>query len=236
MSALSCPLVWIVTLPPSVSPAALARCVALLDEQERARAAAFRLESPRQQYTVAHAMLRTLLSHVEPVPPTEWRFGRGNHGKSFVEGSTLAFSLSHTAGAVAVAISDGGPIGIDIEAIPSTPVDAQQFRSCLAANELAALNALPPDQRRQQFYELWVAKEAVAKAVGTGISSAMAGIRMDVRDGAVMSRSDDTRYHGWYLTGICPSPAHCCAVANRMSGAIHVATHTFESWIAQCGV
>ena len=229
------PLVWAVTLPASVTSDRFQQCFALLDDSERECAAAFKLEPPRRQYVVAHALLRSVLSSVAPVPPRGWRFDRGAHGKPHVAGAAaehgLSFSLSHTAGAVAVAVSGRDAIGVDVQAIDRA-VNVQQFRTCLAAAEMAELNDLAPERRRQHFYELWAAKEAVAKAVGTGVSPAMAGIRIVTQDGRLRSTSDDDRYAGWHLTKWQLPVGTPCVAATRETTAVKFRLYSLDSWLA----
>lgn len=83
--------------------------------------------------------------------------------------STIEFSLSHTKNALAVAINRQ-PIGIDIEAVASLQrVEDQHFLDrTLSAAEQALVRTAPDP--RMAFTELWTCKEAIYKAIGTGIN------------------------------------------------------------------
>ena len=79
------------------------------------------------------------------------------------------FNLSHSGDLAALAISQTGPVGIDIEAI--RPVEALDLAGrFFAVAEQAALIALPEGERLAGFFRLWTAKEAIVKAIGCGLS------------------------------------------------------------------
>lgn len=87
--------------------------------------------------------------------------------RSFSE--AVYFSLSHTKNALAVAI-DRQPIGIDIEAVVSLHRSEDQhfLDRTLSPDEQALVrNAADPCMA---FTELWTRKEALFKAIGTGVN------------------------------------------------------------------
>jgi 4'-phosphopantetheinyl transferase len=159
--------VWIV--PVDLPPATIARCRGVLDDGERARAGSFLSESGRRQFTVAHGFLRILAGRELGAPPAALRWDSGPHGKPALAApwSGLSTSLSHSAGVVAVALSAGRAVGVDIE-------------RCAPGRDAAALAArfYPPDEaawvaagcdasaRADRFTRLWSRKEAVVKAAG----------------------------------------------------------------------
>ena len=104
--------VWIV--PVDLSPRAAARCLEVLDDSERARAASFLSVRDRQQYTVAHGALRILAAAELRVTPSALRWDRGRYGKPELAApwSGLSTSLSHSADVVAVAIACGRAVGV----------------------------------------------------------------------------------------------------------------------------
>jgi 4'-phosphopantetheinyl transferase len=71
----------------------------------------------------------------------------------------IDFSLSHCTGRVLCAVSNCGPVGVDVEAVG--PLLAAGFPSYLDAAERAWAG---DDHRR--FYSVWTRKEAVVKASG----------------------------------------------------------------------
>ena len=77
---------------------------------------------------------------------------------------SVFFSLSHTQGAVAVALADL-PVGIDIEEIKERDITALSRRA-LTECEREELEALPAEDRLTRFYEIWCKKEAYFKTLG----------------------------------------------------------------------
>src|SRR5215472_16559424 len=120
--------------------------VTLLSADERDRDAAFRFDRDRDSYLLAHTLLRRVLSHHEDVRETSWLFECNSYGKPFIvsPSSCLHFSLTHTAGMVACAISLHSEIGVDAERIDRTvefmPLARRYFASAVAAT----LECTPP--------------------------------------------------------------------------------------------
>lgn len=75
------------------------------------------------------------------------------------------FNFSHTAGAVAVIISDT-PVGVDIEKIRQPRLKAA--KRLFTENELCVAE--------DKFWQIWTAKEAIAKASGRGLGSYLSDI------------------------------------------------------------
>ena len=93
----------------------------------------------------------------------DWKYNE--HGKPFIPGGPY-FSISHCKEGIAVAISDE-PIGIDIEGIRHA--DEELIRRTM--NEEERLWVTGDGVRDRRFTRLWTQKEAVVKAIGTGIQS-----------------------------------------------------------------
>ncbi len=93
----------------------------------------------------------------------------------------LRVSLSHSRMMAAAAVTSIGPVGVDLE--PVRPVDALALaRRWFLEAEAAWLALLPSGQRDEAFLGLWTQKEAIAKALGTGLRGG-AGLRQPVRLG-----------------------------------------------------
>jgi phosphopantetheinyl transferase len=105
------------------------------------------------------------------------------HGRPMVrvsggESSAVGLSVSHREQFVAVGLVDRGRVGVDIEIV--TPgLDAADATIALSASERALLQSMPPDERRDGGYAMWTAKEALAKALGLGLSADLAGLEIE---------------------------------------------------------
>jgi phosphopantetheine--protein transferase-like protein len=141
----------------------------MLSDAERRRASAIRAQHAARLYTAAHVLRRQIVGrHLAQAPKTV-RFGPFR--APLRDGSFV--SLSHTRGAVAVAIADA-PVGVDIERTDRT-VDVDRLAArTFAPAEIQRLGALTPSARKTPFAELWTAKEALMKATGLTLRAALA--------------------------------------------------------------
>ena len=143
---------------------------ATLAVDERERAARFRVAAGRDRFIAARGFLRAVVATYLGLRPQAVPLRAGAHGKPELEAGALAFNLAHAGNvAVCVVARDGVAVGIDTERIaPMRDADGAA-RLMMSAGELSRLDALPPPDRLRRLYETWTCKEAVLKAVGTGL-------------------------------------------------------------------
>jgi phosphopantetheinyl transferase len=121
-----------------------------------------KFDSDRRAFALAHAMLRALVAHECEADAAEIELRHDTRGMPFVaRHPDLHVSLSRTRAAVACAVTRTAPIGVDIEAIESRPVDA---------GLLGAFVIAPQPVTTRAFYFHWTALEAFWKACGTGLA------------------------------------------------------------------
>jgi len=146
----------------------------LLDDEERKRADAFRLDRDRHAFTIAHATLRRSLTERFGRSAREWAFGRQALGRPFVldppAGRDPRFSLSHTDGLIAVAVTEGAEVGVDVERIVPSRVDMDNLDAYLATEEAETVRRAPASERAGLFFAYWTAREALLKARGVGLT------------------------------------------------------------------
>ncbi len=152
----------------------------LLSDTERERASRFVFGRDRATYSAAHSLLRSMLTEFHQCPPLAWQFRNNPHGRPELDPAIYGsqaprFNLSHTHGRVAVAITldpvpDGFELGVDAESVARTADVLGLARRFLSPAEADWLQALPASDHQSQFLRLWTLKEAVAKAVGLGLS------------------------------------------------------------------
>jgi 4'-phosphopantetheinyl transferase len=123
---------------------------------------------------LAHGLVRAALSHQVPaVDPAAWRFLADPHGRPFVAEpenvDPVHFSLSHTEGCVACAISPSPFVGVDVEVTdrPCSHLAIAEF--VFSSAEVAALRRLSPAEMTERFFDYWTLKEAYIKARGLGL-------------------------------------------------------------------
>ena len=148
--------------------------LALLSDEERARADRFAFAHDRDRYVAAHALARSTLSDFFARAPQDWAFVTNGWGKPRVAASDasarLCFNLSHTRGHVAVAVALDREVGVDVERIAPSRADEEVARQLFAPAEFAAFQEEPQVGRAEAFFDLWTLKEAYIKAVGLGLA------------------------------------------------------------------
>jgi 4'-phosphopantetheinyl transferase len=198
-------------------------CIELLCPGERKQAARFASDRRRREYAFAHGLVRAALSRLAPqVAPAAWRFEKSRHGRPFISGpqsaERLHFSLSHTDGFVACAVSSCERVGIDVEAIDRPVSHLEIARTFFSPAEHADLISLPPAQQRDRFFDLWTLKEAYAKARGLGLQLPLDEFSIHVapggKRGVTFSRDSDDDSESWCFSQFSPSPRHRLAVAD----------------------
>ena len=141
----------------------------MLDESERARAAAFRSPRDQQVFTVAHGALRILVGREVRTRPAALSWTHGRYGKPELTPpwSGLHTSLSHSGDMIAAAISTVRPVGVDVQhvvpGLDTVALSARFFPPDEAGYVAAGRDA---SARADRFAHLWARKEAVVKAVG----------------------------------------------------------------------
>lgn len=145
---------------------------AMLSAAERERAQRFRDDEVRRAYIEGKIRMRRALGAYVGVAPEALQFEVGPHGKPGLAGrSDVHFSFSRSGKNGALAVCRGHAVGVDIEAVADIDY-GEVARGYLHPLEQERLAADP--RPLQCFYELWTLKEAVLKAMGTGLGEAMA--------------------------------------------------------------
>jgi 4'-phosphopantetheinyl transferase len=144
----------------------------LLSADEKERARRFVFERDRARFVAARAFLRRVLGHVVGEHPTDLTFVYGAQGRPRLSACEPRpdFNLSHAGDMALLAVCWGSPLGIDVETVaPATDTGALAGQ-IMHPNELAAFELLAEHRRTSAFFRLWTRKEAVLKALGTGLS------------------------------------------------------------------
>lgn len=147
----------------------------LLSPEERKKSGRFRFDLDRESYTIVHGLLRRILGDYFNIPPSVVEIGYDNMGKPSVKSGRgkMFFNLSHSAGVSVLAFDRDHEIGVDVEQIVSDfeylPVVDRFFNGEEKKNLLT-----PKSGGIMEFYRIWTRKEALLKAIGTGIGTDLA--------------------------------------------------------------
>jgi len=144
----------------------------LLSPDERERADRFRFGSPRRQFIVARAFLRTVLGRYLGRSPEDFRFAYTAMGKPFLlDHDDISFNLSHSENVCLVAVTRDSRLGIDVEKIQSDIDYAELGHQIFSSEEMAKFGTLESYLRPKAFLQSWTRKEAYLKAIGEGLAT-----------------------------------------------------------------
>ncbi len=170
------PQIWLLWPDDAQASELQLRYQALLDSTEQHHYGRLPRPAAQHAYLLTRVLVRTMLSHYRPLPPSAWRFQPGPQGRPEIvnpQAQGLRFNVSHTQGLLACAVADHGDIGIDVESLQRNHdilAIAQRFFS---PHEYAALRDSPIAQRQETFIAYWTLKEAYLKARGLGLSGGL---------------------------------------------------------------
>jgi len=152
----------------------------LLDGPERLRAERFMFPQARNEFVFGRALLRRLLAACLIIHPSQVAIAYGPHGKPRLMGgsadSDLRFNIAHSESLIAVAITRGREVGIDIEST-TRPLDWSLIAErVFSQSELCQLRSLHESEQNLAFLTAWTRKEAFLKATGEGLSDKISTI------------------------------------------------------------
>ncbi len=148
--------------------------LACLTPDERDRASRYRFERDARRYKATRAALRHTLARMIHLEARELRLEYSSLGQPTLapdqNAPDVRFSVTHTSGLAAIAVTTGRAIGIDLEQIRPIAEFELIARRNFATTEQTQLFDLPADERLRGFLNVWTCKEAYLKALGLGLS------------------------------------------------------------------
>lgn len=203
-------------------PQLLSRYHRLLNAEERAQQKRFHFKKHRHQYLITRALVRTVLSiYVSEIAPDQWEFTKNKFGKPAITksrlGFPLRFNISHTDKLVVLAVTLDREVGVDVEYLLRPGKTVEIAERYFSAVEYQQLLALPTENQKDRFFDLWVLKEAYIKACGMGLSIPLDQFSYSFsRQGEISiffeaERNDEAEH--WQFWQICPGDIHKVAVA-----------------------
>ena len=223
-------------------PARLEAWHAMLSQEERRRAEAFRVENDRRQYVMTHAALRFLLGGFLHTAPLAIEIvGEGGSKPALEQGTGVAperldlrFNLSHTRGAALIGIAAAREVGVDIEQKRSMEDLHGLARSVMSADELQDWERLAPEPRLEAFYRVWTRKEAYLKAIGLGLFRNLQEITVPVAasdgddDQGAWEVRDSGGHAVWMLKDIGVWEGYSAAICWAGTDCVRVIMHDFD--------
>jgi 4'-phosphopantetheinyl transferase len=210
--------VWTIDPAAARDPDLRARYASMLSADETAQLGRYRVERARHQFLVARALVRTVLAERLRIEPASVPLRVTSAGRPELDSpQRLDFNVSHTDGLIVLAVTQGTPVGVDVETRDRNVDPIKLSRRFFTPDEHAAILAADDDRRRERFITLWTLKEAFLKARGAGLTEPLHSIGLSLdADGSVQVQSappgeaDAWRFITWQ-----PTQRHHAAVAVR---------------------
>lgn len=139
-----------------------------LSRKEKLRSDRFRFNADRDTYILSHGFLRFVLSKKLNVNPVDIIFKTDKNNKPRLPGNSFYFNLAHSREAFAIAVSRQYYVGIDIENADQD-IDILPILNSYFGQEEKKFILESETDIQNKFFLLWTRKEALLKAIGTGI-------------------------------------------------------------------
>jgi 4'-phosphopantetheinyl transferase len=177
-----------------------------LDDRDRERASRFRFPADRARFVLGRGMLRKCLGYYLERPSESVELGYTELGRPVVRSDEkIQFSISHTQDLVALAVTDGARIGVDLEAVQPQVDLLELAERVFSSEDLALFQAYPSGEKLAAFYRAWTRKEAYLKARGEGIAEGLQRISVSIGPEEVLSIQDSRREsvaEKWHLLSL----------------------------------
>jgi 4'-phosphopantetheinyl transferase len=179
-----------------------ARLKTFININDKLKADKLHFEEDRNTSLICHTILRLILSNKLNTDLSEIRILDEGNRKPRLEGDWLFFNISHTRDAFAFAISECCEVGIDLEKMDRS-IDFKSIARKFFSNAERAFILDSPADSRNRFFLLWTRKEALLKALGTGIISNLSNVEV-LSQGKVLNNKsfeeiDDSAFYDHFI-------------------------------------
>mgnify|MGYP000609044486 CR=1 FL=1 len=142
-----------------------------LTPEEVAFSAKFAFPHLQEFWILGRQSVRRILSLYLDCRPEEIIFLSGPQGKPYLKDfPNLHFNFSNSGEWGVIALTRDREIGVDIEKVDSNLDIDEVSQVSLTETERRHLSIVPPSEKSSWFFKYWTVKEAVLKALGTGLS------------------------------------------------------------------
>jgi 4'-phosphopantetheinyl transferase len=141
-----------------------------LSGHDRDRAARFRFPEDRARLILGRRLLAVLLRDELGLTAQPLELALTEKGRPFLPDRTdVAFSISHAGDVVAVALTLGAQVGLDVESLDRRVELDSLAERIFSTADLVRFRAVPDAEKTRAFFRAWTGKEAVLKARGVGL-------------------------------------------------------------------
>jgi len=208
------------------------------DERECARR--YLRREDQERFVITRALTRRVCAAHTGLEPHAVTFRRTSCGKPYLASEErtrhrkIEFNVSHSGDCVLIAWTEGGPVGVDVEAVePYRRVSFTEIASsAFSADECAVLSSVTAEETASTFYRVWVRKEAVLKAEGCGVGGPLKSFSVAVRTSLDTRWLDRVSFPSsdrvWSIVDLTPAPAHLASVVVPLGAIVEKCTHFLE--------
>ena len=197
------------------------RLAAYLTPAERERVARYRFERDRARHTYARGLLRLVLGGAAGLHPRAVELVTGPFGKPELlpaqNSLGLRFNLSYGGDWLLLALTRGCEVGVDLEPVRALPDAIGIAERFFHRDEKDSLHAAAEDKQSPLFFTYWTRKEALLKALGTGLSDqALAAFNSaDLTSAPLVWRQLSASAgpgKDWWLVDLAPRPGYAACL------------------------
>lgn len=152
-----------------------------IDNNDKIEAGKFKFDKDRYTYLFCHTLLRLILSKRLNMSPEDLLITYDSNKKPYLQGNPLYFNISHTRDSFAIILSEQFRVGIDLEKVDMNIDFNSLLRKSFSYQEREFILELPVESCNR-FFLLWTRKEALLKAIGSGITSDLSNIEVLMKD------------------------------------------------------
>jgi 4'-phosphopantetheinyl transferase len=138
-----------------------------LSEEDKALLSFYLFEKEKKRFAVRRGALRVVLSQILNIAPEKIQIYKGAQGKPETVG--VFFNTSYAEDKLLIAVSDHGPVGIDIEKFDESFWSMEAEDAVFSNKEKFIAASLSLQMRKEYFFHVWTKKEAWLKGLGEGI-------------------------------------------------------------------
>jgi 4'-phosphopantetheinyl transferase len=206
-----------------------------LSKNELQHAETIKNKTVRQQQLASRSSLRKVLAYYLNMECKDVPVRRTEFGKPYLAEPGYFFNLSHSAERLAIAVSNIGELGLDIEQVRHRKNLPALARRCFSTEELSYWQNMNADEQVRQFYQFWTAKEALVKATGRGIALGLDQVVINPvqQDGFLQLPESVADEAHWRLIPLTIELDYCAALVIDSKKRELVVNHRFLSTL-QC--
>ncbi len=166
----------------------------ILNEAETEKVLRMKFVKDQNRVIQSIGNLKIILSRYMNCKPEEIILSANKFGKpEIVSESRLKFNYSHSGEMIVYAFNMDSDIGIDLEKIVTVPDIDQLAMQIFSSREIILLKSIHNETDKLTFfYQVWTRKEALLKAIGTGLTN-------DLREITVLDKITDLVHSPNYI-------------------------------------